>query len=369
MTTPEPDVSIKLKVLETIYQIPIPYLNKLGRLDQIDRDDKKKGTKDPLWTRPKGFFFSGRFVKVLKLGFIGAGTVGTALAIKLQQQGYNIVAVNSRRRESAEKLAQAVGDCTVCEDKQSVANAADIVFITTPDSVISEVVGQIKWHPGQYVLHCSGADSIEILQLAQEMGATVGSFHPLQTFASVQHALENLPFTTFAIEAEGTLKAILKEMATALKGQWIELSAKDKVIYHAAAVMACNYLVTLVKIADDLWETFGIPRNQATQALLPLIRGTLNNIENVNIPQALTGPIARGDIGTVQKHILALKKEAPDALSTYCELGLQTIPIALAKGRINENQASEIRALLKTALERRLRGTFTEPSRDALPVI
>jgi predicted short-subunit dehydrogenase-like oxidoreductase (DUF2520 family) len=142
-------------------------------------------------------------------------------------------------------------------------------------------------------------------------------------------------------------------MAGKLNCRWIELKAGDKVIYHAAAVIASNYLVTLVKLADDLWETFGIPREQATQALLPLLKGTLNNIENAGIPQALTGPIDRGDTETVKKHITTLQKEAPDVLSAYCELGLQTIPIAQAKGKIDEEKAAELRAVLKTGAKRK----------------
>jgi len=304
-----------------------------------------------------------------KLGFIGAGTVGTALAIKLSEQGYDIVAVNSRTYASAMRLAQSVKGCKVCDTKQAVADLADTVFITTPDAVIPTAVSEVKWRPGQAVIHCSGADSTETLLPAKKVGAVTGAFHPLQTFASVKHALENLPGTTFAIEAEGELKEDLKTMATALKGEWIELKAADKVIYHAAAVMACNYLVTLVKLADDLWQTFGIPREQATKALLPLIRGTLNNIENISIPQSLTGPIARGDTGTIQKHLTALKKEAPDVISTYCELGLRTIPIALAKGKIDENKAAEIRALLKATSQNRLRENNQELTRDVLPVL
>ncbi|MDD5190818.1 MAG: DUF2520 domain-containing protein [Dehalococcoidales bacterium] len=306
---------------------------------------------------------------MMKIGFIGAGTVGTALATRLSEQGYTIVAVNSRTRASAERLAQACKGCLVYDTAQATADAADMIFITTPDAVIPTIVNEIKWRPNQSVIHCSGADSTEILIPAKLMGAATGAFHPLQTFASVKHALENLPGTTFAIEAEGLLKATLKEMTTALKGEWIELSAADKVVYHAAAVMACNYLVTLVKLADDLWETFGIPREQATKALLPLIRGTLNNIDNVHIPQALTGPIARGDTGTVQKHLIALKREAPDVLSTYCELGLQTIPIALAKGKIDANKAAELRTLLKAAFTRRLMEDKTTAESDALPVL
>jgi len=175
----------------------------------------------------------------------------------------------------------------------------------------------------------------------------VGAFHPLQTFASVKQAIDNIAGSTFAVEAEEPLLSTLKEMATALDGHWIELKSSDKVIYHAAAVVACNYLVTLVKLATDLWGTFDVPQDEATRALLPLLRGTINNIENVGIPKCLTGPIARGDTGTIKKHIDALERAAPSVLTTYCELGRQAIPIALAKGRINEQRAEEMQAILK----------------------
>jgi predicted short-subunit dehydrogenase-like oxidoreductase (DUF2520 family) len=286
---------------------------------------------------------------MLKLGIIGAGTVGTALAIKLHQGGYNITVVSSRTRASAEKLAQSISGCRVAANNQIVADTADIIFITTPDGVIPAIASELKWHKGQSVVHCSGADSTEVLEPARQMGAITGTFHPLQTFASVEHAIDNIPGSTFAIEAEEPLLTTLKQMADTLEGHSIELKASDRVVYHAAAVIACNYLVTLVKLADDLWETFGIPREQATRALLPLLQGTLNNIASVGIPQCLTGPIARGDTGTVQKHLTALQKEAPDVLSTYCELGLQTIPIAMAKGRIDENKADELRMILKSS--------------------
>jgi predicted short-subunit dehydrogenase-like oxidoreductase (DUF2520 family) len=179
------------------------------------------------------------------------------------------------------------------------------------------------------------------------LGAQVGAFHPLQTFANVKQAIDNIPGSTFAIEAEEPLLTTLREMATTLEGDWIELKASDKVLYHAAAVIACNYMVTLIKLATDLWQTFNIPTPQATKALMPLLQGTLNNIDNVGIPQCLTGPIARGDTGTIKKHLEALQKSAPTLLSTYRELGLQTIPVALAKGRINQQQSEELKTILK----------------------
>jgi predicted short-subunit dehydrogenase-like oxidoreductase (DUF2520 family) len=285
---------------------------------------------------------------MLKLGFIGAGTVGTALAARLAGRGYPVVAVSSRSRRSAQKLAQAAGGCQVFNNNQAVADNAELVFITTPDDAIANVAAEVRWHPGQNVVHCSGADSVDILQPAREAGAKVGAFHPLQTFASPQQAVENIPGSTFALEAEEPLLGTLKDMAAALEGQWVELKSSDKVLYHAAAVLACNYMVTLTKLATDLWQTFGVPPPKATKALVPLLRGTLHNIETIGIPQCLTGPIARGDVGTINKHLDALKSTAPHLVSTYRELGRQTIPIAVAKGKINQSQAQELQTILQT---------------------
>ena len=284
---------------------------------------------------------------MLKLGFIGAGTVGTALAARLAGRGYPVVAVSSLSRASAQKLAQAAGGCRVFDDSQAVADNAELVFITTPDDAIASVVSRVNWRPGHSVVHCSGADSTDILQPAKEAGAKVGAFHPLQTFASPRQAIENIPGSTFALEAEEPLLSTLKDMAAALDGQWVELKASDKVLYHAAAVFACNYMVTLVKLATDLWQTFDVPQEKATKALVPLLRGTLHNIETIGIPDCLTGPIARGDTGTINKHLDALQQTAPHLISTYRELGRQTIPIAVAKGKIDQSQAQELQTVFK----------------------
>lgn len=288
---------------------------------------------------------------MLSIGFIGAGITGTSLAVRLYQQGYPIVAVSSRTLTSAEKLSKRIKDCQVYKTAQEVADRAELVFITTPDDLISEVAATVCWHNRQSVVHCSGAHSTNILESARQFGANPGCFHPLQTFASVEKAIENLPGSTFAIEAEESLLTVLKEMATSMAGNWVILKACDKVLYHAAAVFACNYLVTLVKLATDLWQDFGVPREQAIKALLPLLRGTLSNIENVGLPDCLTGPIARGDVGTIKKHIEALEKEKPYLLSSYKQLGLQTIPIALDKGKIDSDKAKELQTLLTKQLQ------------------
>lgn len=283
-----------------------------------------------------------------KIGFIGAGTVATALASGLSGKDYPVVAVASRRFSSAQRLAGLFHGCTPYHQKQRVADLSEIVFITTPDDAIQEVVEQIRWRPGQSVVHCSGADSGAILDKAHIAGAQVGVFHPLQTFASAAQAITNMAGITFSLEAEKPLLGYLKAMATALGGRWMVLKPEDRVAYHASAVIASNYLVTLVKLATDLWNDFGISREEAIRALLPLVKGTLNNIESVGVPQCLTGPISRGDIGTIGKHLEELHKK-PDIESAYRELALATIPVALAKGRIDSNKASELKAMFNSA--------------------
>ena len=287
---------------------------------------------------------------MIKLGFIGAGTIATALAVALSHKGYPVVAVSSRSQQSTDKFARLIDSCQAYSSNQEVADAAELVFIATPDDVIASVVTEIKWRPGQSIVHCSGADSTDILAPAREAGAAVGAFHPLQTFVGLRQ--ENLAGITYALEAEEPLLTTLKEIATILGGRRIVLKAEDKILYHAAAVFACNYLITLVKIATDLWQSFGIPPQQATQALLPLLRGTINNIDATGIPRCLTGPIARGDSGTIKKHLKAMQKTVPEFIATYRELGLKTIPIALSKGRINSKQSDELEAILSQTVKK-----------------
>ena len=289
---------------------------------------------------------------MVKIGFIGAGTVGTALAVTLADRGYPITAVASRSVASAERLASVVGGPRVCATGQEVTNFAELIFVTTPDDVISTAVAQVTWRPGLSVVHCSGAASTDILERAAKQGASVGAFHPLQSFANVERAIENIPGSTFALEGEEPLLGLLKQLALALNGVPVVLGPGDKVLYHAAAVIVSNYTVALAKMATDLWRVFGVDTPEATRALMPLLQGTVNNISNVGLPNCLTGPIARGDIGTIEKHLRALEEQAPSILPTYCELGLQTIPVALGKGKIDESRARELRQLLSNNASR-----------------
>lgn len=289
-------------------------------------------------------------MKKQKVGFIGAGKVGTALATTLFKGGYPVVAVANNNISVSEKLADLVPGCHVFKTAQEVANTAEHVFITTPDDSIPTVASELTWRPEQNVVHCSGAASIDILDPAKKSGAMVGSFHPCQAFASVDQAIKNLPGSTFAIEAQGPLLDILKEMASTIGCDWIVLKPGNKALYHAAAVFASNYFVTLLKVATDLFQNFDVPTAQSTKVLMPLIQGNIKNINTIGLPSCLTGPIARGDVSTIEKHIYALNKEEPSLLKIYAELGLQTIPIALEKGTLDEKVSETLQILLKKAI-------------------
>ena len=192
------------------------------------------------------------------VGIIGAGITGTALAYRLRKRDYKIVAVNSRSTSSSTRLAAMIGNCEVCGTAQQVADLAQAVFITTPDDLIADIASRLTWHENQIVIHCSGVHSLDILDSARQYGASICCLHPLQTFASLQQAINSISGSTFALECDGAALAVARDMALAMNGNIIELKAGDKVLYHTAAVIVSNYLVTLMKMAADLWQSFNI---------------------------------------------------------------------------------------------------------------
>jgi predicted short-subunit dehydrogenase-like oxidoreductase (DUF2520 family) len=279
------------------------------------------------------------------VGFVGVGRTGRALATALADAGYAVKVVTSRSGGPADALAAALAGCRAVETPQEVADACDLVFITTPDSAIREVAESVGWRPGQAAVHASGCETRAALAAAAARGAATGSLHPLQTFTA-HGAPPDLRGVVFAVEAEGELRETLLAMVGRLGGAALELRAEEKALYHAAAVFASNYAVTLMKLAADLWLRFGWEWPAALRALLPLLKGTVANLEEAGLPAALTGPIARGDIETVGRHLEALAEAAPELLPAYRELGRQTLPLALRAGGLAEERAAALRALL-----------------------
>lgn len=135
-----------------------------------------------------------------KTGFIGAGKVGTALAVLLSRKGYKIVSVYDQDEAAANTMAKQISGCRIYNSAQQAANAAELVFITTPDSAIPVIAATLKWKPGQAVVHCSGVDSTAILEPAAELGALVAAFHPLQTLPALKKPWKIYPVPRFLLK-------------------------------------------------------------------------------------------------------------------------------------------------------------------------
>lgn len=289
----------------------------------------------------------------LRIGIIGAGRAGSVLGRSLADAGYTIAAVSSRSRSSADLLAESIPGTRSARNPQAAAEQADLVLLTVPDDVIADVCGSIRWRDDQAAVHCSGAGSLDLLSHAAGCGAETGTLHPLQTFAEVEQGTANLPGSTFAIEASSVrLSETLTEMAHRLGGRPLILAPGDKTLYHASAVMIANYFVALADAASSLWTKFGSDQTRSLSALLPLAQGTLANLKSVGLPEALTGPIARGDVGTVRDHLTALEA-TPDVLALYRALGLHTVSIALARKGIDEATAERLREIFRDSSESR----------------
>ncbi|MBE0635900.1 DUF2520 domain-containing protein [Candidatus Bipolaricaulota bacterium] len=280
------------------------------------------------------------------LGFIGTGVVGTALAEALSQAGYTVVAVFNRNHALGDALASRLPNTQSVDSAQAVADLAELTFLTVSDDAIASVADSIRWTDTHSAVHCNGAASIELLRSVQDQGAAVGAMHPLQSFASVEQARKNIPGSAFAIDTSSeVLRSTLENMVHALGGVPLTLQG-SKVLYHASAVIASNYLVTLLHLASGLWSHLGLSQAEGLKALLPLVRGTVENLEAVGLPNALTGPIARGDVGTIKRHLATLGDVAPEILPVYKELAQQAIPIALHKGTIDSATADQLHKTL-----------------------
>ncbi|ACV61192.1 NADP oxidoreductase coenzyme F420-dependent [Desulfofarcimen acetoxidans DSM 771] len=283
------------------------------------------------------------------IAIVGAGKVGTALAVLLKSKGYPVVGIASRTNQSA-RLAAARVLTDVAEKPEDIASKAEVVFITTPDRVIAEVDREIMqnggYRPGTIVVHTSGSQPASILKSASGAGAYVVSIHPLQSFADVQVAIHNIPGSYIALDGDSEAMPVAEMIVSDLEGKKFIIAAKDKPLYHAAACIASNYLVSLLHFCTGLYEKFGLTRQQALEALYPLIQGTLNNTTQVGPVRALTGPISRGDTPTVESHLKAFTGCNALENDLYRKLGLYTVKVALEKGTINDEQAFELNQLL-----------------------
>lgn len=285
------------------------------------------------------------------LAFIGAGRVGGALALAAYRAGYTVAGIYTRTPARARPIQEVTG-ARLLPDLASLADVADLVFLAVPDDAIAEVdtAGAAFWRPGQGVVHHSGLHPASLLRHAAAAGAQTGALHPLQTITDPETALNLLPGSYFGLSGHPDLLPMLRAFVLALGGRPLLVPDESKALYHAAAVFASNYIVTCFAQAVDLLAGLGIPAADAAQALLPLTQGATSNLASNGLPYALTGPIARGDAGTVAAHLQQLASSRPDLLSLYKLLGLATLPIAAAQGRLSPTAMTALTSVLTPAI-------------------
>jgi len=281
------------------------------------------------------------------LAVVGAGLVGTAFARLLAVRGYEVTGVWSRSRQGVERSERA--GFKVFGDAAAAAAEAEVVLVTVRDDAVHLIAREIAEggavRAGQVYLHTSGSQGVDALAPLASAGALVGAIHPLQTFAAVDAAIELLPGSYFGVTAEGPALEAVEAIVSALGGTSLMIPESERVTYHLSAVLASNCFVALVELASLVLVAVGVPEREAQAALLPLVAGTLRNIESLGIEAALTGPVARGDAATVAGHARVLARLDPRVAEAYASLSDVALDLARARG-LGPEIAGELAAVL-----------------------
>lgn len=286
-------------------------------------------------------------MKIKTAGIIGLGRIGTALAVSLERRGLEVLIVRRNMEPSWQNpLTKKVYPVSTLAE---AAGKADVLFITTPDDVIPEVVRRLSALEikAQAALHMSGSLSSEALRPLKQQGLAIGSLHPLQSFPSIEQAIKNLPGSFFTYEGDVTLIPWLADLVEGLAGIFKVLpSARAKVLYHAGAVFVSNYMVGLAQAGIDCLNKAGFTAAEAREALLPLMQGTMSNLAALPPEGALTGPVARGDAGVVASHLQSIMRDLPELLSPYCAMAGVLARIAAESGKISKEKQNELLKIL-----------------------
>ena len=277
---------------------------------------------------------------------LGAGRLGSSLAIALDKAGYTVAAITSRQPTHREWLNSHITTGIVVENVQTAVNVANIVFITGPDAYIEKICSGVKWRSHQAVIHCAGAMSLAPLDTARVAGAQTGGFHPLQTFPTID-SYERLQDVSFAIEsASPELLGWLRILAEDLGGSAFQIESSQRAAYHASAVMACGLLSGLTGLSAEMWEPLGIERTEALRRLIPLLRATVDALDEKGLPHAITGPFVRGDIETITMHLEATANKSIGIRNAYAALALASLHIAKEQGGLSDSEFAGIKSLL-----------------------
>ena len=283
----------------------------------------------------------------LQVSIIGAGRIGTALGIALNKAGHSLNLIVAKHTASAKRAARLAGGRTLAlsvkqtqqpkSDYREQLRESDVIFIATPDDVISSVADELAaWmkfaqtSPHRpVVLHTSGALSSNVLLPLRRLGVSVGALHPLVSISNAQDGAKWLTRAFFSVEGDRSAVRAGKRIVRDLGGRAFTITSDAKPLYHAAALMASPNLTALVDIALEMLGHCGLTANQARKVLLPLIQSTIDNLAVADPIHALTGTFKRGDVATVIKHVEAISaEELFDALETYVVLGRRSVKLA-----------------------------------------
>ena len=274
----------------------------------------------------------------MEIGIIGAGRVGSALAIALSEKNFPVCLAN-RHKESADFIASVSKARSI-----SIEDAArcKVVLLTVTDSAIKSVAKQIADFVSkeQVVIHTSGALSSKEISF---LNARVGSLHPLKSFANPEDAAKSLKGTIFTFEGSKKAEEAAKKIVSIVNGRFIKINPNDKVLYHLAAVLTANYTVTLFSLSQKILTSIGFSDEDAKESLLTLVKGVVRNIEKNGVDNALTGPILRGDVETIRMHLNAIKDKTLKDI--YIFLAFATLKIAERRG-LNREKIKAIRKVL-----------------------
>jgi predicted short-subunit dehydrogenase-like oxidoreductase (DUF2520 family) len=271
----------------------------------------------------------------MDLSVVGAGRVGTALAVLLRGAGHRVVAVAGRDGTRA-RAARHLPDVPVTEPV-AAARAAEATILGVPDDRIAPTCAELAsldaFSEGGAVIHLSGSVPLLALGPARAAGSTVLSLHPLQTVPGVDEAVARLPGSGMAVTAWTERGYALGErLARDAGGVPFRLEDRWKPLYHAAAVFSSNYLTVLAGITGRLFRVAGI--EDPVPLFLPMVRTALENVARLGPGEALTGPAVRGDVGTVRRNLEALGEHAPVAVPAYVALARLALEVADRAGRI-----------------------------------
>ncbi len=288
------------------------------------------------------------------VSIIGVGRVGGALALALPKEHYSVDKLFSRNTSENEDPLSKSNASVLRSPDDFVDIAEDLVFIATQDSEISNVAEQLSKHlknKKSVVFHTSGSRSSDELKPLSEQGFRVGSVHPLVSISDPVIGVKRFEDSYFCVEGDEDAVAMASELVRHLGGKSFTIKTENKALYHASAVTACGHLVALFDIAANMLASCGMERSEAKDVLLPLVRSTIENLDEQSTVEALTGTFARGDLETLEKHIASLSSGFPeDYKKVYLSLGKQSLLLAKRQGT-DPGKLNEMKDLISAAGE------------------